>query len=127
MGAKQALAVLLKEKDEAGFSVLGLLSGMFQDPHLNKVNDYVYPVWPSSLGSELSLYFHYCGKGHDIRTQGRLLRGDHGFFANNEIVCTKLAGQEIRTRADGLHNWNFWRPELAEFLKLISHIWCTET
>jgi predicted peptidase len=39
MGAKQALAVLLKEKDKAGFSVLGLLSGMFQDPHLKKVKD----------------------------------------------------------------------------------------
>jgi len=124
MGAKQALAVVLKEENKAGFNVLGLLSGMFQDPHLHLLKRYVYPNWRSSLGSQLSLYFHYCGKGDDIqRTGEKTLRGDRLFFPNNQKVCAELTAGAIRTRDDGLHNWEFWRLELEEFLRLRSHIW----
>jgi hypothetical protein len=124
MGAKQALSVVLKEKDRAGFSALGLLSGKFQDNNLRQVKDYV-PVWPSSLGSELALYFHYCGAGDDMPREGKQpLTGDRRFFDNNQVVSTELAGRKVRTRADGLHNWYFWRPALAEFLKLVSQMWC---
>src|SRR5262249_51648958 len=93
--------------------------------NLAEIQKYV-ASWPSSLGSELSLYFHYCGNGKDIPREGKNpLTGDQNFFENNKRVSCELADGSIRTRDDGMHNWFFWRPELAEFLRSVSQVWCS--
>ncbi len=123
MGAKQALSIVLKDKKWSGFSALGLLSGMFQGDHLRVVKNHA-SAWPSTLGEELALYFHYCGQGNDIvREQGPRSRGDNQFYESNNRVCQDLNGRNVRTREDGLHNWQFWRPELAEFFGALNKIW----
>lgn len=125
MGAKQALSIVLKDKNRAGFSVLGLLSGKFQGDNLTEVKKYV-EEWPQAIGQTLDLYFHYCGAGEDVPRAGdKPLTGDRRFLDNNRLVAKDLAGGELRTRDDGLHNWYFWRPQLAEFFRSLSRLWAT--
>ena len=65
MGAKQALTLVLDDAANAGFSVLGLLRGRFQDKHIDEVHG--GPAsWPPNRGRTFQLYFHYCGQGADI-------------------------------------------------------------
>lgn len=125
MGAKQVLTILLGDGVSAGVSVLGLLSGMFQGDHLAAVHGDP-SSWPTNVGQSLELYFHYCGRGGDVpdgteAPAGR--RGDAAFFENNNLVCTRLGGTELRVRDDGMHNWFFWRPELAEFFRALNTVW----
>lgn len=120
MGGKQALAYVLREPQRGGFSILGLLSGKFQQDNLNEVKAYA-GTWPPTLGSELRLYFHYCGgaPSQDL-PEGKRRTGDELFLASNRAVAADLAGGSLRFDEAGMHNWNFWRRELEEFFRAVS-------
>jgi enterochelin esterase-like enzyme len=120
MGAKQALRIVL---DNADITVLALLSGMFQEPHLRAVVGDDPQAWQTTRGQSLGLYFHYCGAHADTQQpNGRPQTGDLRFLASNELVCERLGGH-LRRNREGKHNWNFWRPELTDFFWALSQTW----
>ena len=107
MGGKQALAVVLNAKRK--YSALGVLSGKLQGNNYGELKEFV-KIWPQNLKQELNLYFHYCGTE------------EVAFYENNKKVCNELGG-EIRTQKEGTHGWDFWRPELTEFIRKLAQIW----
>lgn len=125
MGGKQTLAFVLHEPARAGFSIVGILSGKFQQGHLNQVKEYA-GTWPATFGSDLQLYFHYCGGApNQPRPDGKQRSGDLHFLDHNKVVAAELAGGNIRLNEEGMHNWNFWKRELKEFFAAVSKVWAT--
>ncbi|MCA1816773.1 MAG: esterase family protein, partial [Acidobacteria bacterium] len=127
MGGRQALAIALKNKGV--FSALGVLSGKLQGGFHKELTDELakrHVPYPQELGKQLALYHHYCGQGDDAKTlvdgKEKTRSGDKKFYDNNKAACAELGG-ELHTLPDGMHNWNYWRDQIAEFIKRLSEIW----
>lgn len=129
MGGKQSLAIVLHEstKGKSGkpFQLLGILSGKFQGNNMNELNPILDPAkWRQAVPP----VFHYCGSGPGVTVPAtadspeRRSVGDEQFYPNNEEVA-KRVGAKILSDAKGQHNWNFWRPQLAEFFRRVAGIW----
>lgn len=124
-GAWQALALALKPPKPIATpaDVLGLLSGMFQDNYLPQVSDYAGKS-PKDLARRMRLYFHYCGGAPSRIVGGKKRGGDALFLPFNRALAAEAGGM-IEVEKDGMHNWNFWRPQLERFFEELSAVWRT--
>ena len=132
MGAWLALSVVLRGDRRGDVHALALLSGMFQDAASKQALEQhvgAMDTWPRTLDREL-LYHHYCGNGEDRPRPGmKALGGDRRFRPSNEDVCRRLTGGRSHVipfdaAADtGMHNWNYWRPQVAAFVGQLSGRW----
>ena len=130
MGGKQALAIVLHEKtrrtEGRSFQLLGILSGKFQGNNLLEVERIMNGNKWAALGQEV---FHYCGRGADPKPRkvdGKIVRRERGdgpiFLEGNRIVASRL-NTKLRTKINGLHNWDYWGEQLERFFGLVVRKW----
>jgi len=66
----------------------------------------------------------YCGNGSNIyEKSGQLIeKGDRRFFSGNEAVAKDMREDLIENK-NGLHNWEWWIPQIEAFFKEVSSMW----
>lgn len=107
-GGTRALALAHTRPEFGG---VGVLSGDLQGARAEALRSFVGGEFRSDLARS-AVYYQYCGAG--ATTEGS--RGDAPYYGGNAGVCAQVGGV-LRTRSDGMHEWAYWRPHVAGFLR----------